>query len=608
MGLEEVPELRTDREGIIRVMPSVLANKIAAGEVVGRPSSVIKELVENSLDAGASSIEIVLSDSGRTLIQVLDNGSGMATADAEMCFQRHATSKIKEFSDLDRIHTLGFRGEALASIGSVGRVELKTRRHEDETGTRVVVEGGEQFALEPCAAPEGTSIAVRNLFYNVPARRAFLKSDATELGHMIETVQMLAISHPAVAFRLVHDGMEVLRLAAAPPADEGLLERIEELFGHDRNLLLPVQERTSYLGIRGWIGQPELRRKSRGEQYLFVNGRAIRSRYLEHAVYGAYRGLLPEGSFPFFVLSLDVDTRHVDVNVHPTKAEVKFDDERGVYSMLRAVVGRALSLGVRGPRFEDQPVDLLAGTGSPPQRGSRTGDGYPGEPHPPGVASVSDPGKTSMELYAPSVEARNVPSGGAGESADSDTLVWQLLGTYIVAPIRSGLLVVDQHAAHERVIFERAQKALEDGFGLSQQLLFPTVIDFPAAEFALLEGLLPDLRAIGFDVVTMSGRSVMVRGLPADIRTGDERQVLTEVLDEYRQFAQRLRLPSRELLARAMARRSAVRRETRLDPKEMRSLIDQLFQCQDPRTSPSGQPTLIQITGDELARRFGNRE
>jgi DNA mismatch repair protein MutL len=594
--------------GIIRVMPDVLANKIAAGEVVGRPASVVKELIENALDAGATRIDVVLSENGRTLIQVIDNGSGMSPVDAEHSFQRHATSKIREFADLERIHTLGFRGEALASIGSVARVEMKTRRPEDEIGTRVLIEGGDLSVIEPCAAPAGTSVAVRQLFYNVPARRAFLKSDATELRHMVDTVQTLTLSHPAVGFSVTHDGHQLLRLeAVSGPRDEAARRRIGDLFGHDESLLLRVSEQTSYLAVRGWIGQPEVRRKSRGEQFLFVNGRPVRSRYLEHAVYGSYRGLIPQGSFPFFVLHLDVDTRHVDVNVHPAKAEVKFDDERGIYGMLRAVVGRALSEGAGALRLDGGAVDLLS-DGPPPEAAG--GDGSEYGPVRPSGSLEEDRGQLSHDLYAPAVPARiasetmaEVDEGGS----DREKLVWQVLGSYIVAPLRTGVLIVDQHAAHERVIFERSLKALDDGFGLSQQLLFPTVAELQPADFALLEGLLPDLRAIGFDLAPMSGRSVMIRGLPADIRAGDERTILTEVLDQYKAFVQRLKLSPRELLARALARRSSIPRDARLDPREMRSLIDQLFQCGEPYTSPGGQPTLIRITGDELLRRFGAR-
>lgn len=607
-GTDEISEADSS---IIRVMPDVLANKIAAGEVVGRPASVVKELVENALDASAGRIQVLLGDGGRTLIQVVDDGCGMSPADAERCFGRHATSKIRAFEDLDCIQTLGFRGEALASIASVARVDLRTRRQPAQAGTNVRVEGGLTVSVEPCAHPVGTSIAVRQLFYNVPARRAFLKTDATETSQAVETVQVLALAHPEVTFSLHVDGREVLDLPARKaPAAEALAARIQDLFGHDPAGLLWVEERTSYLSISGWVAQPEVRKKTRGEQFLLVNDRPIRSRYLEHAVYSSYRGLIPEGSFPFFVLNLEVDTRHVDVNVHPTKAEVKFDDERGVYSMLKAVAGRALSEGAGVLRFDEGAVDLLAGSGGDGE--GYSGHGEAGNPNPFGQNTGPErprPGSLDLSLYAP-MEVNDSGSADkelASDGSESDGMVWQMLGSYIVAPIRSGLLIMDQHAAHERVIFERAQKALDDGFGLSQQLLFPTVVEFNAADFALLEGLLPDLRAIGFDVATLSGRSVMVRGLPADIRAGDEHGVLTEVLEQYKSFAQRLQLRPRALLARALARRSAVPRESNLGPTEMRSLIDQLFQCSEPYTSPSGQPTLIRITGEELSRRFGHR-
>jgi DNA mismatch repair protein MutL len=596
-----VTEAEVSTEGIIRVMPEVLANKIAAGEVVGRPASVVKELVENALDAGARSVEVLLVAAGRSLIQVVDDGAGMHPDDARRCFSRHATSKVRAIEDLDHIQTLGFRGEALASISAVARVELRTRRPGDESGTRVVVEGGEEVVCEPVGAPGGTSVAVRQLFYNVPARRAFLKTDATELGHVIRAVQVLALANPAVGFRVEHDGTELVRLEASPgDREEGVALRVEDLYDHSPGEdLLPVSERTSYLSVRGWIGRPGTRRRSRGEQFLFVNGRAVRSRYLEHAVFNAYRGLVPEGTYPFFVLFLDVDSRHVDVNVHPTKAEVKFDDERGIYGMLRATVGRSLSHGTGALQMNAAPLDLLGSrhTDTAQYAGASYSSPKPGP----------EPGRTSDLLYnTAGLVAREPDPEEAEPDPDPERMLWQLQGSYIVTPIRSGLLVVDQRVAHERVVYERALRAMEDGFGLSQQLLFPKTVDLPPAEHALLEDLMPHLRSLGFDVSALSGRSVMVRGVPADIRTGDEQAALSDLLDQYRSFAERLRLPARELLARSMARRGAVQGGSRLEPAEMRALIDQLFQCSEPYVGPGGKPTLVRITADELARRFGD--
>ncbi|MGB3542513.1 DNA mismatch repair endonuclease MutL, partial [Rubrivirga sp.] len=338
-------------DGLILPLPDTLASKIAAGEVVQRPANALKELIENALDAGASRVDVTLKRAGSELIQVADDGCGMGPTDAAASFGRHATSKLRDFDDLERLRTLGFRGEALASIASVAQVELKTRRRQDDAGTCVRVEGGELVAAEPCGAPEGTTISVRNLFYNVPARRAFLKSPATEFKHLVEAFQALALSHPTVAFSLVHDDTEVWRLAAAE--SDALAERLGALTGGGlEGTLVPVEEAMSYLSVRGVIAQPSRARKSRGEQYVFVNGRYVKSRQVEHAIAGAFGALLPDRHHPLFAVFLDVDPRHVDVNVHPTKTEVKFDDDRGVYAVVKAVVKRALAENGLGLSFE----------------------------------------------------------------------------------------------------------------------------------------------------------------------------------------------------------------------------------------------------------------
>ncbi|WP_243664865.1 DNA mismatch repair endonuclease MutL [Rhodothermus marinus] len=343
--------------------------------MVQRPASVVKELVENALDAGARHITVILKDAGKTLVQVVDDGCGMSPADARLCFQRHATSKIRTIDDLERIHTLGFRGEALASIAAVARVELKTKRAQDAAGYRVQIEGGQLIAAEPCATANGTSVAVRNLFYNVPARRNFLKTPATEFKHIVETFQVLALSHPEVGFTLIHDDVEIYRLVPetdSSPA-ERLRRRIGTLFGPEYALqTIPVEETTSYLSVRGFLGRPELHRKSRGEQFFFVNRRYVRHRYLEHAVTSSYEHLIPEGAHPFFVLFLELDPKHVDVNVHPTKAEVKFDDERGIYGVLRAIVRRALGMADLVPQLESATAVTVPSDVAQPAAAPRT--------------------------------------------------------------------------------------------------------------------------------------------------------------------------------------------------------------------------------------------
>ncbi len=598
-------------DSLIRIMPESLANKIAAGEVVQRPASVVKELVENALDAGARHITVVLKDAGKTLVQVVDDGCGMSPADARLCFQRHATSKIRTIEDLERIRTLGFRGEALASIAAVARVELKTKRAQDASGYRVQIEGGHLITAEPCATANGTAVAVRNLFYNVPARRNFLKTPATEFKHIVETFQILALSHPEVGFTLTHDDVEVYRLGpeSDPSPAERLRRRIGTLFGPEYALqTIPVEETTSYLSMWGFLGRPELHRKNRGEQFFFVNRRYVRHRYLEHAVTSSYEHLIPEGAHPFFVLFLELDPKHVDVNVHPTKAEVKFDDERGIYGVLRAIVRRALGMADLVPQIES-----AAAVAMPAEVAQ-----FIATPRP--EVSVETPlrmshGEVSRRLYAvepvevaPAPRQTVLPSSVRPETEEEtpehDTLIWQVHDRYILTQIRSGLLLIDQNAAHERILYERALRNLESGFGLSQQLLFPQTLEFSPADLALIEELLPELRALGFDLERFSGRTVVVRGVPDDIRPGDERTMLEDLLAQYKANLP-LRLPSRENLARSMARRNAIRPGTRLTEKQMRTLIDQLFLCETPYVSPTGRPTMIRLTLEELERRFG---
>ncbi len=664
------------QDGLILALPDTLASKIAAGEVVQRPANAVKELVENALDSGAGSIELTVQRAGSELIQVADDGCGMGPADARGCFGRHATSKLKRFEDLETLRTLGFRGEALASIAAVSRVELKTRRAQDEAGTCVRVHGGEIETSTPCGMAPGTTISVRDLFYNVPARRAFLRTPATEFKHIVETFQALALSHPTVAFALVHDGTEVYRLPAAS-GEHPLAQRVADLFGSRYSgTLVPVSEATSYLSIRGVVGAPEIARRSRGDQYVFANGRYVKSRSLEHAAARAYGAMLPDGRYPFLALFLDVDPRHLDVNVHPTKTEVKFDDERGVYSFVGAVVkkglseaGLALDLSQTAPQAAG-PLAHDLGTATP----GTSGDGSALPPMPAFGAMPAHSEPASGDAFPP--EARGLPSnatlpgqasgargfgqdaGGFGQDArgfgDSDRegargaipsprpfpqatgllgpipsradgtgmegvdsatfaevvesperTVWPFRGRYLLSPVASGLLVVDQRAAHERVLYEAALAALEGGMGATQQLLFPYTLALPPDDRALLDELLPDLQALGFDLSLGKGGTVDVRGVPADVSVGDERAALPDLLDRYRHSSGTLQLTSRETLARSLARRSAVQEGAILEPLAARTLIEQLFTCSDPFTDTSGRPTMIRIAENEIERRFG---
>ena len=618
-------------EGIIRTMPLALANKIAAGEVVQRPASAAKELIENALDAGATEIQVLIKSAGSELIQIIDNGCGMSTGDALACFERHATSKIQSIEDLESIRTLGFRGEALASIAAVSQVELKTRRLNDDAGMLVRIDGGEVQHTEPCAMPAGTSIAIRNLFFNVPARRSFLKTPATEFKHLVETFQFLALSHPGVTFVLYHDGNEVYNLPASDTEDfyEALQARIGTLFGKQlEQRLVQVEENTSYLSIRGLVGEPEAHRKTRGQQFLFVNDRYIKSRYLEHAVRSAYDDLLPEGAYPFFTLFMTIDPQHVDVNVHPTKAEVKFDDERGIYGVLRSVVRKGLGSALISPQLSledatDFTMDLPAETTPRPASWSAPAHSSGRSSSAPQRSMGWSPDRTASGFAPGELSARMYNEGETSDSAGfvipsetnrdnerestskEETLLWQLHGRYILTQIRSGMMIVDQNAAHERILYEKALHSLESGFGLSQQLLFPHSLDFSPSDLELIKELMPDLKALGFEVEMFGGQSVIVRGVPAEIRVGDERTILEELLEQFAANRDSLKLKARENLAKSIARRGAVRSGTPLDAKEMRSLVDQLFLCEVPYTSPSGRPIISNLTIEELDERFG---
>ena len=629
----------------IRLMPLALANKIAAGEVVQRPASAVKELIENALDAGATRIDVVLQDAGSTLIQITDNGTGMSESDARMAVKRHATSKIRSVEDLEAIITLGFRGEALASIASVSHFEIRTGLDDEHPAFQLRYEGGEEVDERPAPPMKGTSVSVRNLYYNVPARRNFLKRPQTELKHILDAVQVLALAHPEVAFSIEHDGNTLLSVdAEAGESSAATAARLAAVLpiGAAEDLIR-VEESTSYLAVKGFLGHPDAARRTRGLQFLFVNGRWVKNRYLEHAVHAAYEYLLPEDAFPFFALFLDIDPRHVDVNVHPTKSEVKFDDERGVYGMLRAVVGKALGTTLGSPDFSRaKPLtgldlgfssDSAAGAASDehPGRGVPTsrsgsfkggnpaldalfgGSGVPGgrPPESPSSDRVAD---ASRSLYEGARRTETLQAGSLGPAASKaasglgeEGLLWQLHDTYILTQILSGLVIIDQQMAHERILYEQAKACLKDGFGLSQQLLFPRTIEFSASEYALLEGLMPDLAKLGFDIEPFGGNSVIVRGVPADIAAGDERSVLDEIVDQYRAFERVEGLSGRENLARSMARRGAVRAGIPLSAREMRSLIDQLFQCESPYVSPDGRPTMIRMSGNELRERFDRK-
>ena len=619
----------SDTDGLIRQLPDVLANKIAAGEVVQRPASVVKELVENALDAGAGRIVVRVKEAGRALIQVTDDGCGMNRNDARRCFDRHATSKIRGIDDLERIRTLGFRGEALASIGAVAQVELKTRRVEDDVGTLVQVHGGSLETHRPCATPAGTTISVRNLFYNVPARRNFLKTPGTEMKHISDTVYQQALAHPGVHMELYHDDRSIVQCEAATANDkiERLRFRVRQLWTEERAAaLVPVSDASSYLRVWGLVDNPQQFKASRDDQFLFVNDRYIRDRYLSHAVRKAYGDWLPEKAFPFFTLFLELDPKRVDVNVHPTKAEVKFEDESGVYGLLRSSIRSALKEqfttpelhpdGDPAPRDDSSesssssarptPVSF-SGTrpsssrddSSPAPR--RSASPQPASPQP-ASSSQSTParslGDLTDRLYRPADADEADTTGSEGTPGQGP--VWVLHDRYLLVPIEAGLMVVDPRAAHRRIVYERYLHRLQNESGESQQLLFAETIDLSAQEADRFQALQGELAHLGFDAGAMSGRTVALRGVPPKLDTEaavDAFRALLNTDDDAPESATETR---RKAWARTLASRQALRDVSGWAPEERRAFLKALWDCEVPYVDPGGTPTLIRLSLDEV--------
>ncbi len=614
----------------VAVLPDHIANKIAAGEVIGRPGSVVKELIENSLDAGATSILVVVKEGGRSSIQVTDDGTGMDEQDAVASFLRHATSKIASYDDLESIISFGFRGEALASIASVARVTLKTRRREDEAATVVKIDGGSAPAVSREGREPGTTLIVQNLFYNVPARRKFLKSGATEFRHVYDEVQRIAISKPGIALHFISDNDTVFNLKPAP-----LLQRLTDVLGERRREgLIPVEEITETVTVRGFIGKPAFGLRNRQGQYIFLNGRFIVNRTINHAVYSAYEHLLDKGTFPFFLLFLEVDTHRVDVNVHPSKLEAKFDDEQSIYRVVASTARRALGGAGAVPALTIQDRGIEPGTvgahftarqHSWPEGGTgslwnfpdrtqvdtKTGEILPFVPSP-GVAEGSSLAARLLggadgqgREGVPGAGGSILPHEGARPDAGASALIWQLHNKYILCQIKNGLLLVDQHVAHERVLYERALARFATSMRSTQQLLFPYTLELSAADYALLTELLPDFDMLGFDIKPFGRHTVIVEGVPPDSYSGGEGKIVEEMLSLYGEYRQNDPTHVRDNLAKSYSCKSAIKAGDSLNEAEMRSLIDQLFATTMPYVCPHGRPVVLRISIEELDRRFG---
>ncbi len=626
---------------VIQLLPESVANQIAAGEVVQRPASVVKELLENAIDAGATQIKLLVRDAGKALIQVIDNGCGMSETDARMSFERHATSKIRDAKDLFTIHTMGFRGEALASIAAVAQVELRTRRTLDELGVRIVIEDSTVKVQEPCQAPPGTSIAVKNLFYNVPARRNFLKSDPVEMRHIMDEFQHVAMAHPDLFFSMHHNDQEIFHLPVG-----NLRQRIVKIFGEQVNKkLVPVEEKTDILRITGFVGKPDYFKKSRGEQLFFVNKRFIKSSYLHHAVMSAYEEMLPADTYALYALFLDIDPARIDINVHPTKQEIKFDDERLVYNYLKVTVRHALGTHNITPTldFDQEPAFQSTPTRTPtlhrPAEGpASVGDYRPddqrqqnnlrnwqrayegldlfvsadaeklaafaGSNHPDALPDSPESGDAGPQFEVRASAENGQLDDGTGSFSKGRKEPYQIHGQYIVSHIKSGFLLIDQQAASERILYERYAEALGNQPMVTQNALFPKTLELAPADALLLRGILPEVNRLGFEIAEFGGNAFVVHGTPAELSGNQSEELLVEkLLAQYKENLD-LELGLQDSLARAMARSAALRRGQSLTVAEMQDLTDRLFACATPYASPGGKNCFISFDLETLRRQF----
>ncbi len=599
---------------IIQLLPDNIANQIAAGEVIQRPGSAVKELLENAVDAGATEIRLLVADAGKALVQVIDNGKGMSPADARMAFERHATSKIREIDDLFRIKTMGFRGEALASIAAVAQVEIKTRRQEDELGTFVEIENSLVIKQEPCSTPVGTNISMKNLFFNVPARRNFLKSNAAELRHIIDEFIRVAMAFPHIFFSLTSNGQEVFHLEPG-----SLKQRIVQVLGNQYNAkLVSVSEQTDYMNIYGFVGKPETARKTRGDQYFFVNNRFIKSAYLNHAVNTAFEGLIAKDSFPGYVIYIELDPAQVDINVHPTKQEIKFEDEKIIYAFVQAAVKHALAQFSIAPSLdftlnqEIQQLDAVSKPFTTDQKDAAVSSSlYRTFTQKNQAHFIEKENKSELkawkEFFIQPAQPVTAPVIEEPQKwvVIPDTPLLQLHNTYIIASTLSGFILVHQQLAHERILYDRYSTAAHSNKIPTQKSLFPVTLELPAADAALLQDLLPDLQSIGYEVEPFGNNSFVIQGIPADIVPGNEKHAIELLIEQFKHFSSDIKFSKREKLVRCMARQQAIKAGQSLTQQEMLRLVEELFACSSPNATPTGSPTFLEFKEDYLDRMFG---
>lgn len=615
---------------IIQLLPDHVANQIAAGEVVQRPASVIKELLENAIDAYAQNIQVVIKDAGKTLIQVVDDGAGMSLTDARMCFERHATSKIKAAEDLFSLNTKGFRGEALASIAAIAHVELKTRPENEEVGTCIKMEGSKVTSQEPCVTPKGTSLCVKNLFYNIPARRNFLKSDAVELRHIIDEFQRVAMAHPSIAFSLFHNGGELFQLQATNHR-----QRITNIFGAKTNeKLVPVNEDTEIVKISGFVGKPEFAKRSRGEQFFFVNNRFIKSPYLNHAVSAAFEGLLKEKTYPSYFLYLDVNPKSIDINIHPTKTEIKFDDEHALYAMLRSAIKHSLGQFSVAPVLDfdrdsnlDTPYEYKNKEAEVPKiEVDRSFNPFENELNTSSIRSGKSHGfrkdntQSWESLYAglnatpeadqtqfKQVEFESEEVTGKlfdDNHSEPESGTFQLQKKYIVSTLKSGILVIDQNRAHTRILYEELLKNITISAAVSQQLLFPLQLQFNTNEMEMLKEIKESLEQTGFIFSNIEVDNVEITGIPTLISESEVGILLEQLLSDFENEVPDNGFSQTDLLAKSLAKGMAVKSGTLLNSTEQQHIVNRLFACKEPDVSPFNKSVFITLTVDELDKKF----
>ncbi len=612
---------------VIKILPENLANKIAAGEVVQRPESVVKELLENSIDAHSSEIELIIKRAGKSLIQVCDNGIGMSEEDVILCIQKHATSKISSYDDLEAIMTLGFRGEALSSIASVSQLEIKTQTHDEDIGTLVRMDESGQIIKEKGSFAKGTCISVKNIFFNTPARRNFLKTDATELKHIVDTFNRIALSYPSIQFRFYNDDNLIFDYPIS-----NLAERVTKVFADNMlEALVPVEEKTDFLSLEGFIGKPTMLKKSKGEQYLFLNKRLVSSKQINHAVFSAYENILEKGDYPFFILFLDIDPKRIDVNIHPSKLEVRFEDEKDVYNFVLAVIKKSLASHDLVPTMAfndavDQEEKLRFNNFSRVEKNDFSDRPSFTEKRSFAKTSFSDndidlifsalpeidtnPATRSEDSHPfETPEKREVfheqpKRSSSSEEVDSPFLI-QLHNKYILTQIKTGLMIVDQHVAHERILYEKALKRFDANLPFSQQLLFPKTIELDPARIELMKEIEPYLIKLGFTIKYFSKNTIVIEGVPDDVIRGSEEKILLELLDEYTINQQEKKLETKDNIAKSYSCKTAIKAGDKLSEKEMRLLIDQLFATSMPYVCPHGRPIVVKISLDEFDRRFG---